>query len=288
MTAMRTADLAVRALLREAEAGPKPGLVDRFGPGAHTDMDISHFRLSAEALRPFFASMVTARTPESLRNLGLEAETAMLAATGGVNTHKGAIWTLGLLCAASGRVATSRASGQAGVGMGTAEAVCDAAAELARLIIALPPAPDRTTRMPVRLPTNGQAARGAYGLRSARDEAAAGFPAIRAGALPLARSLRGSRAPEDERVITVLLGAMAHADDTCLVARGGVEALVKARRQAAAVLDAGGPGSAAGAAMYAVMVDAFLTRRLSPGGAADLCAAALFLADLESACFARA
>ena len=296
MTAMRTADLAVRALLREAGAGPKPGLVDRFGPGAHADMNISHFRLSAAALGPFFASMVTAHTPEALRTLGIEAETAMLAATGGVNTHKGAIWTLGLLCAASGTLTATQAAGTGSTGALTAESVCDEAARLARLIVTLPPhmppdqaahprpAPDSTTQPPLRLPTNGQAAKGTYGLRSARDEALAGFPAIRARALPLARSLRGSQVPEDELVITVLLGAMAHADDTCLVARGGIEALGEARAQAAAVLEAGGPASPEGAVLYAAMGDGFLAARLSPGGAADLCAAALFLADLESAC----
>lgn len=286
------AGLAVRSLLREAEAGPKPGLVDRFGPGAHADMDISHFRLSAAALGPYFSLMVTTHTPEALRNLGMEAETAMLAATGGVNTHKGAIWTLGLLCAAAGTLAVALAAGTGSTADLTAESVSDEAASLARLIIALPPlqtlrpqpAPDGTTQPPVRRPTNGQAAKGAYGLRSARDEALAGFPAIRTRALPLARSLRGSSTPEDELVITVLLGAMAACDDTCLVARGGIEALGTARRQAAAVLDTGGPATTAGAAMYAIMVRKFLAERLSPGGAADLCAAALFLADLESAC----
>jgi len=294
------AGLAVRSLLREAEAGPKPGLVDRFGPGAHADMDISHFRLSAAALWPFFALMVTRHAPEALRNLGMEAEAAMLAATGGVNTHKGAIWTLGLLCAATGTLAVALAAGTGSTTDLTAESVCDEAASLARLIVALPPnrpplqtphphpAPDGTTQPPVRQPTNGQAAKGAYGLRSARDEALAGFPAIRARALPLARSLRGSHTPEDERVITVLLGAMAACDDTCLVARGGIEALGAARRQAATVLDAGGPASADGAALYAAMVDRFLVSRLSPGGAADLCAAALFLTDLETACLSSA
>ncbi len=86
----------------------------------------------------------------------------------------------------------------------------------------------------------------------------------------------------------VLLGAMAACDDTCLVARGGIEALGAARRQAATVLDAGGPASADGAALYAAMVDRFLVSRLSPGGAADLCAAALFLTDLETACLSSA
>ncbi|MBU1082359.1 MAG: triphosphoribosyl-dephospho-CoA synthase, partial [Spirochaetes bacterium] len=100
--AARTARLAARSLLREAEAAPKPGLVDRLGPGSHSDMDIGHFRLSAAALEPYFTRMAEEGDPERLRSLGIEAEAAMLAATGGVNTHKGAIWALGLLCAAAG------------------------------------------------------------------------------------------------------------------------------------------------------------------------------------------
>jgi len=272
--ATRTAALAVRSLLREAEAGPKPGLVDRFSPGAHTDMDIRHFRLSAPALGPYFTLMVATHQPEALRNLGIEAETAMLAATGGVNTHKGAIWTLGLLCAAAGSLVSGQPARRITANPPAAELVCERAAEIARRITGLP--------APAVPQTNGQSARGAYGLRSARDEAVAGFPAIRARALPLARSLRSGTVPEDERVITVLLGAMTACDDTCLVARGGIEALGYACRQASAVLDAGGPASSDGAEIYADMVRTFQAGRLSPGGAADLCAAALFLADLEA------
>jgi triphosphoribosyl-dephospho-CoA synthase len=89
--------------------------------------------------------------------------------------------------------------------------------------------------------------------------------------------------PEDELVITVLLGAMAACDDTCLVARGGMESLAGARSLAERILDSGGPGSPAGAALYAGMVAEFSGKRLSPGGSADLCAAALFLADAETA-----
>ncbi len=106
----RIATLAQRALLHEAACSPKPGLVDRFGPGAHKDMDFWTFVDSASVLAPYFRDCVRVgmreTTPErvfsALRYPGMRAETAMLAVTGGVNTHKGAIFSLGILCSAVG------------------------------------------------------------------------------------------------------------------------------------------------------------------------------------------
>ena len=273
--AERTAALAVRSLLREAEAAPKPGLVDRFGPGVHTDMCIGHFRKSAMTLGPYFALMAGEREPDALRRLGIEAEAAMLAATGGVNTHKGAIWSMGLLCAAAG----SRPDNECP----DAEDLCDEAARIATAILVLAPlaASGKQGGAGIGLPTRGERARAEHGLRSARDEAAAGFPSIRAMALPLARSLEEAQTGEDETVIRVLLAVIAHADDTCIVARGGIEALRRSRAWAGRILDSGGPFSAKGKLLYERMLGEFAAARLSPGGSADLCAAALFLADLE-------
>ena len=90
------ADLARRALLLELDTLMKPGLVGPDGPGAHRDMDYDLMRKGVAAIRPFFPRMALADTPAELRRLGLDAEKAMLAATGGVNTHRGAIFALGL------------------------------------------------------------------------------------------------------------------------------------------------------------------------------------------------
>ena len=100
---------AVLALLRELAAWPKPGLVSHVDSGSHTDMDAAILQASAETLRPFFAELAKAGRDGAdmarLRAIGLRAERAMLAVTGGVNTHRGAIFGLGLLCAAAGAVA---------------------------------------------------------------------------------------------------------------------------------------------------------------------------------------
>jgi triphosphoribosyl-dephospho-CoA synthase len=103
------ADQAVLAPLHELAAWPKPGLVSYVDSGSHTDMDAAMLQASAEALRPFFAELARAGQDGAdmarLRAIGLRAEAAMLAATGGVNRYRGAIFGLGLLCAAAGAVA---------------------------------------------------------------------------------------------------------------------------------------------------------------------------------------
>ena len=90
------ADLAERALRMELDTPMKPGLVSPDSMGAHKDMDYNLMRKGIAAIRPFFPRMAAASSPEELRQLGIDAEAAMLAATGGVNTHRGAIFALGL------------------------------------------------------------------------------------------------------------------------------------------------------------------------------------------------
>ena len=90
------ADLAARALRMELDTPMKPGLVGPDSVGAHKDMDYDVMRKGIAAIRPFFPRMAMAGTPDELRQLGIDAEAAMLAATSGVNTHRGAIFALGL------------------------------------------------------------------------------------------------------------------------------------------------------------------------------------------------
>ena len=106
--------LAIRALYHEAALYPKPGLVSPVDGGAHRDMTISTFYRSLFALRGYFPAIAAmgAELPALpvLQRRGMEAETAMLRATNGVNTHRGAIFNLGLLCAAAGAVVATNAT----------------------------------------------------------------------------------------------------------------------------------------------------------------------------------
>jgi triphosphoribosyl-dephospho-CoA synthase len=103
---------AVHCLLLELETWPKPGLVSHIDPGSHDDMDADTFRVSVSAIEPYFHALAEAGAcgcgMGRLRNIGLDAEAAMLAATSGVNTHRGAIFGMGLLCAAAGARAGGR------------------------------------------------------------------------------------------------------------------------------------------------------------------------------------
>ena len=118
--AERLADLAVDALIDEADLSPKPALVDRRGNGAHTDLHLGLMHASALALWPAFKEMaqiaieigeVGLPLREAIGLIGREGEQAMLATTNGVNTHRGAIWALGLLVAAVALEPQSSAAG---------------------------------------------------------------------------------------------------------------------------------------------------------------------------------
>jgi triphosphoribosyl-dephospho-CoA synthase len=269
--ALELSDLAVAALLEEAELTPKPALVDCRGNGAHHDLDLARLRRSALALQDGFAAIarVAAGEKPSLRlraqigRIGREMEQRMLAATGGSNAHRGAIWALGLLVAAAAQRRSDRKPASVGA----------AAAALARM-----PDTGQSTRQPADRPlSHGERAHLRYGAAGARGEAQAAFPhAIRVG-LPVLRAARAQGMPEDCARLDALMAIMASLDDTCLLHRGGPAALAAAKAGARAVLNAGGPGVPAGRQRLDRLHAELMARWASPGGSADLLAVTLFL-----------
>jgi len=258
---------AVVSLYDELALEPKPGLVSFADAGSHDDMDASTFLRSLFALRHFFVRVAAQGAASAdfapLEALGIAAETRMLRATGGVNTHRGAIFTLGLLCAAAG--ATGRA--------------CDAATLRGTLMARWSRAlADRATRAS---DSHGARAARRHGLRSAAEEAAQGLPTLFEHVLPALRAARRAGADERGARLHALFTAMAEVDDTNLVHRGGLQGLRDAKSLARRFLADGG-GLGAGAVARAARVHAtFVERRLSPGGAADLLAAACWVDRVE-------
>jgi triphosphoribosyl-dephospho-CoA synthase len=267
--ARRLARFARQALIAEAELTPKPGLVDRRGAGAHTDLSLDIMRRSAMALEPYFYQMAlaSARTRpgqlirEGLALIGRQAERAMLDATGGSNSHKGAIWTLGLLVAALAMHDNDTV---------TASAVATTAKVIASF----------EDRAIPRLVSHGDAVAQRYGVAGARGEALSGFPHIVDVALPALRRMRRSGATEQVARLDALLSIMASLDDTCLLYRGGRTALAAAKAGAAAVEAAGGTGTTLGRELLRQLDRRLLELNASPGGSADLLAAALFLDEV--------
>src|SRR5271163_261778 len=267
LTGTSIAELAVAAIRAEADLTPKPGLVDRRGSGAHTDMDLTMLYASAESLRTAFAECASAAMqsvpgPElraRLGGIGRAGERKMLATTGGVNTHRGALWALGLLSAGA-----AFGSGLAGV--------VDVAARLAAI-------PDRHATAAIT--SHGALARLRHGVSGAAGEAQAGFPHIRLHALPALRGARRSGADEGTARLEALVSLMATVDDTCVLHRGGSVGLRAIQAGAQAVLDAGGFGTLEGRRRFTALDDMCLTRRLSPGGSGDLLSATVFLDTLQ-------
>jgi triphosphoribosyl-dephospho-CoA synthase len=266
--AARLASLAVYALIGEAELTPKPALVDQRGSGAHTDLSLKLLRRSAYCLEPWFERMAfisfqripSARLRVELGAIGRSAEQAMLLFTQGANTHRGSIWTLGLLVSAAAMGSTSL------------QAITERAGQLAWF-------PDPGT---AKRESNGSRVMQRYKVSGARGEAQAGFPHVIGTGLPVLNRKRRQGESETKARLDSLLAIMASLNDTCLLHRGGLVALHTAQAGAAAILAAGGTGTAQGWELLLQLDRGLIALHASPGGSADLLAATLFLDSISA------
>jgi triphosphoribosyl-dephospho-CoA synthase len=261
------AHLASLCLKLEVETYPKPGLVSHIDNGAHSDMDAALLRRSADTLAPFFRDLAIAGAEGAgmnrLRAIGVAAERAMLVATKGVNTHRGAIFGLGLLCAAAGyrNVLGIRKSLGTLVSQRWGEDILSG---------------------PVPLRSHGAVALRRYGAGGARAEAALGFPSVYNVALPALHAARKLAPYNDEAArVHTCMTLIAVVTDTNLLHRGGSEGLRFAQASASAFIAVGGVGSPGWQQRAADIHHAFVARNLSPGGSADLLAMGLFVDQLE-------
>ena len=276
------AALAERALRRELDTPLKPGLVGPDSSGAHTDMDYALMQKTIAALRPYWSRMAKASVPPLLQMIGIEAEKAMKKATGGVNTHRGAIFALGLALNARGMEVTvteevmqNRLCKIAGVIL--RNGLIDSALHLT--------AKDATASHL----SHGEEAVKQYGVKGARALALEGYKDLWAHWLPYYRSLRGqaSSCPEQQ----TLLRIMSTLDDTCVIHRVGYERAQEVKREAADVLMAEEKWffakpcekyfSSAGNMLQDLCVR-YAAEGISPGGAADMLALTILIDSLTN------
>lgn len=263
--ASRLAEQATQALIDEARLSPKPGLVDSRGCGAHHDLTLALMERSANSLTSTFYALALhsfQRTADiALRQdvgrLGREGEARMMAATGGVNTHRGAIWAMGLLVSAVAMLPEQNSP----------QAIAQRAAQLAMLPDAFSP----------KSFSKGSHAVQRYQVPGAREEAQQGFPHIIHHALPQLQASRRAGANESEAQLDALLAVMTTLADTCVLSRGGMPALKAMHAGAQTILNAGGTRTDAGRQHLQQLEIRMLADHVSPGGAADLLAATLFL-----------
>ena len=254
------AQMAQRALLYEIGITPKPGLVDRSNNGSHRDMDFFTFQRSAVALYPFFEecvrigretrSLSPSETFARLRFPGKLAEGRMLAATGGVNTHKGAIFSLGILCGALGRLER--------------EDWCDLAAVLT---VCADMCADLTADIDRPVDTAGTRLYRDHGITGARGQAAAGYPVVLQFGLPKLAAGLSEGLSINDAACAALLSLIAETTDTNMIHRGGLEKQQETAKAVAALLEKT-PFPDRGTLEQ---LDAdFIRDNLSPGGCADL------------------
>ncbi|MBP1880905.1 triphosphoribosyl-dephospho-CoA synthase MdcB [Agrobacterium rubi] len=261
--------LAIRALYTELALYPKPGLVSPVDNGAHDDMTMATFMRSLFSLRSYFPQIATAGGRMSdfaaLQKLGIDAERRMMAATGGINTHRGAIFNLGLLAAAAGY----RASNHLPV---DAKAICTTVSKRWGVdILASEP-----------IDSNGSRALARHGGDGARQQAAGGYAVLRDVALPAFRDALALGASRNSAALQTFFAIMSVLNDTNILHRTGRDGLDYVQGQARTFLSAGGVFAADHLATATDLHHAFCARRISPGGAADLLSCTIFLHYLEA------
>lgn len=248
------ADLAERALRLELDTTPKPGLVDRQDNGAHKDMDYALMSKSISALRPYLTRLAVESAkdidPAKIKEIGIEAEKAMLKATGGVNTHKGALFCIGLSVAAASNLASATGSVQV---YSFKELVSRAASEI-----------------PSARGTHGAEAKRSFKAVGALENARAAYPELFTDWLPYYLSLEG----DPFRCHKTLLHIMTTLDDTNILHRRGAEGLAHAEAEAARLLQDFGESG-----LSSLNKD-FIRENISPGGSADMLSLTIFIESI--------
>ena len=254
--------LASMALQAELDTTPKPGLVDRNDNGAHRDMDHALMRRSIQALHPYFVRLAQIGFDnlhprhDEIQQVGIEAEQAMFNATGGVNTHKGALFSIGLAAVALGGMVCSNNA--------QLHSLSNSIASLACLF------PDTSG-------THGSKAKANNKLKGALDNAREGYPQLFRVWLPfyLDRLAEGDR----YALHKTLLRIMCDLDDTNIVYRTSMETMQKVQAEARRMLERIPETTHFEAALQAMNTD-YIRRNISPGGSADMLSLVVFLSNV--------
>jgi triphosphoribosyl-dephospho-CoA synthase CitG len=277
------AALALKSILFEIGCTPKPGLVDRCNSGAHGDMDYYSFVSSSSVLAYYFQEIIEQSFRENkglkellpvLRKTGLQAEKEMLAAANQVNTQKGLIFSLGIVCACLGyMIRTHEEINPATLSLAVKEMT---AGLVKRELHPLARGAKNQAGL-----TKGQSVYLQYGATGIRGEVEAGFPSVLHHALPAFRQAALKSTDMDIRMLHTLLTLMSVVEDTLVLFKGGLPLLHFVQEQAALLLDGGSVFGKHGVRRVSDLDALFIRKNISPGGSADLLAVTLMFVFLE-------
>ena len=319
LTAETVAALAVESMLYEVTATPKPGLVDRANNGAHYDMDFFTFMSSTAALHSCFdelirAGMRMAEYPVTellpvLRQIGVQAERQMFQFTQGVNTHKGMIFSLGMLCGCWGWLYGSK--NQEFI----SERLCETVALMCQGICqreltdtldhqSLSEIEDASKQMNFmnqkkqvngkslmiqnhskkqQTLTKGEQMYLKYGSTGVRGVVESGYEVVRTHSLPIYRIVKKSNLSQNDALVHTLLYLIREMEDTNILSRHNKKTAEHAKAYAAKAIACGGMFSEQGRQCVQDMDQDFIEKYISPGGCADMLAVTHFLYSLEEA-----
>jgi triphosphoribosyl-dephospho-CoA synthase len=277
------ASLAQRAILYEVSTTPKPGLVDRSNSGAHKDMDFFAFMASSSVLyRGLYECTVEGILFDEaddtvlldrLRAPGIKCEEAMFEATNGVNTHKGIIFSLGILCATVGKLYK-----KSGRQVFAAEEICD---EVKKITGGLTAKDFNGIDKKINL-THGERLFKGYGLKGIRGEVESGFRTVQEQAIPVLREwYEEKQLSINDLFLQILLSIMMESEDTNVIIRGGIESLIYTKAISENFIKSGGMFQIDPIKKLEIMNEMFIEKNISPGGSADLLAVSIFLGLLE-------
>lgn len=280
------AECACRALLYEVSITPKPGLVDRNNSGSHRDMDFYSFLDSSAALWPYFKECAelgqkmyqadAGETFKALRPLGKQAELRMFSATGGVNTHKGAIFSVGIVAAAAGRLSANLQSTNILFSYAP-EAILEECKNMTKGLVER----DFFHVTKDNAWTVGQQLYAEHGITGARGQMEAGLPVVLEHGLPLLRKLLAAGKTKDEAGSATLLTLIRNNTDTNLIHRSNLAIHQEKAKEAANLLES----TKEGCPDHGVLRELdrqYIEKNLSPGGSADLLAICWLLHFLEN------
>lgn len=267
------AHLATQALQAELDTTPKPGLVDKDNNGAHCDMDYALMQRSIDTLHPYFVKLAllgcadALPTHTSIRDVGIEAERAMLSATNGVNTHKGALFSMGLAVVAAAH-----------------EENTDSLQTTIKALAACFPDTNGTHGSKAKLLSKGTTA-----IKGALDNAREGYEMLFAEWLPFYIERRKER--DAYTLHKTLLRIMCDLDDTNVIYRTDLATAEEVKQEARALLDSFSKAHTAedkekriAAELLALkdMDKRYTTRNISPGGAADMLSLTVFIGSIQT------
>ena len=269
-----------QALMEEVYTTPKPGLVDREDTGAHTDMNCQTFQKSTEAIAEDLAAMFVAgysweAAPETLfpllRERGKKTEEKMFAATGGVNTHKGIIFTIGILATAAGISLRN-------FGTIESEDVCRISLEMTKKELEQ----DLRKLKQSSGITHGEKIYCHLGEKGVRGLAMSGYPILCERTVPHMKQYIANNRDQNQINVQILLEIIGELTDTNVISRTSEKEMRWLQTEARAILKTGGAFCAEGLQKVRELNQICIRKNMSPGGAADLLAATIFLCRMET------